>query len=90
MSKVCPTCETIYDDSNAFCPTDGTTLRASDVEAGFIGTVIAERYVITDLLGEGGMGKVYLARHVRLPRQAAIKVLHPHMVADPAALAPVT
>ena len=87
MSKVCPTCETIYDDSNAFCPTDGTTLRASDVEAGFIGTVIAERYVITDLLGEGGMGKVYLARHVRLPRQAAIKVLHPHMVADPAALA---
>lgn len=33
------------------------------------------------------MGKVYLARHVRLPQQAAIKVLRPAMLRDPAAVA---
>ena len=87
MSKVCPVCETIYADSNVFCPVDGTTLHVVDVDGGLIGSVIADRYLVTDLLGEGGMGKVYLARHVRLPQQAAIKVLRADMVRDPAAVA---
>lgn len=87
MSKVCPTCQSTFADVHVFCPTDGTTLRANDLASGFVGTVIADRYVVTDLLGEGGMGKVYLAQHVKLPRQAAIKVLHPSMVQDPAAVA---
>gem|GEM_PF-655781 len=87
MSKTCPTCLATFADSHAFCPTDGTTLRASELASGMVGTVIADRYMILELLGEGGMGKVYLAQHVRLPRQAAIKFLHPHMVQDPAAMA---
>ncbi len=87
MSKTCPTCLATFADSHAFCPTDGTTLRASEPASGMVGTVIADRYMILELLGEGGMGKVYLAQHVRLPRQAAIKFLHPHMVQDPAAMA---
>ena len=32
-------------------------------------------YTIVRLLGSGGMGEVYLARHPRLPRQDALKVL---------------
>ena len=87
MPKVCPVCETVYNDSNAFCPVDGTTLHVVDLEGGLVGSVVADRYLITDLLGEGGMGKVYLARHVRLPQQAAIKVLRREMVSDPAAVA---
>ncbi len=86
MSKVCPTCGTNYSDGNAFCPADGTTLRAAEIGASLIGNVVADRYLVTELLGEGGMGKVYLARHVRLPRDAAIKILHPSMVRDPAAV----
>ncbi len=87
MPKVCPNCNTQYSDAFAVCPNDGATLRAADPGSDFIGTIVADRYVITETLGEGGMGKVYRARHVRLPREAAIKVLHPHMVQDPAAVA---
>ena len=87
MSKICPVCGNTYSDANAFCPADGTTLRAAEVTADLIGSVVADRYLVTDLLGEGGMGKVYLARHVRLPQQAAIKVLRHNMLKDAAAVA---
>jgi serine/threonine protein kinase len=40
----------------------------------FLNTVIGE-YCITELIGEGGMGRVYRAVHTRLNRLAAVKVL---------------
>jgi eukaryotic-like serine/threonine-protein kinase len=36
-------------------------------------------YTVVSKIGEGGMGAVYLARHVTLGRPAAIKVLHPSL-----------
>lgn len=39
-------------------------------------------YEIGALLGAGGMGRVYLAEHVKMGRQCAIKVLHPAMAGD--------
>ncbi len=42
-----------------------------------VGSVLAETYEVTRLIGRGGMGEVWLARHRRLPgKQVAIKVLH--------------
>ncbi len=87
MPKLCPVCGASYVDAMIFCPTDGSSLRAAESDGDLIGMVVADRYLVTDLLGEGGMGKVYLARHVRLPQQAAIKVLRPAMLRDPAAVA---
>jgi serine/threonine-protein kinase len=41
------------------------------------GTVLGETYEITELLGQGGMGAVWTAKHLRLPgKRVAIKVLH--------------
>lgn len=40
-------------------------------------------YTIERVLGAGGMGEVYLARHPRLPRHDALKVLGPAVSADP-------
>ena len=82
MAKVCPTCTKEYGDADLYCPADGTTLQALNASDDLIGTVVADRYLITDKIGEGGMGRVYLARHVRLPQNVAIKVLHPAMVRD--------
>ncbi|MEV6213629.1 serine/threonine-protein kinase [Nocardia sp. NPDC051833] len=45
------------------------------------GTVFAG-YTIERQLGRGGMGSVYLARHPRLPRQTALKLLNPELFAD--------
>src|SRR4029079_6069992 len=44
-----------------------------------IGQTIAERYHVISLLGEGGMGRVYLAEHVRMGRKSAVKVLSPDL-----------
>jgi hypothetical protein len=46
------------------------------------GTVFAG-YTIERLLGAGGMGEVYLARHPRLPRSDALKVLAAQFTTDP-------
>ncbi|HVZ75287.1 MAG TPA: serine/threonine-protein kinase [Polyangia bacterium] len=41
-----------------------------------VGVVVADAYEITGLLGKGGMGAVWAARHLRLPgKRVAIKVL---------------
>ncbi|WP_223884843.1 protein kinase domain-containing protein [Nocardia colli] len=48
-------------------------LRAGEVFAG---------YVIERQLGRGGMGSVYLARHPRLPRRIALKLLSPDLHAN--------
>ncbi|NEW28063.1 serine/threonine-protein kinase [Nocardia cyriacigeorgica] len=44
--------------------------------------VVFAGYLIEGVLGSGGMGTVYLARHPRLPRREAVKVLSPHHSSD--------
>jgi tRNA A-37 threonylcarbamoyl transferase component Bud32 len=48
-----------------------------------IGRVFLGRYEVQRLLGEGGMGRVYLARQADLARQVVVKVMHDHVAADP-------
>jgi len=48
-----------------------------------LGRIFMGRYETVRLLGEGGMGRVYLARQLDLGRQVVVKVMHDHIAADP-------
>jgi len=87
VTKICPQCGTTYEGKVLFCPTDASTLRPTEDSGDLVGTVVADRYLVTERIGEGGMGRVYAAQHVRLPQRAAIKVLHPALLHDADALA---
>jgi len=47
------------------------------------GSVLGNRYVIEGRLGDGAMGTVYKAKHVKFTRYFAIKVLHKHLIENP-------
>jgi serine/threonine-protein kinase len=42
----------------------------------WVGRTIADKYEIISLLGEGGMGAVYMAKHTQVGKRFAIKLLH--------------
>ena len=58
---------------------EGDTPEESDE---LVGTTIDARYEVQKVLGEGGMGLVYKARHVVLDKPLALKVLRPDVSRD--------
>jgi serine/threonine-protein kinase len=75
--KYCTTCKAKYDDSVSFCSIDGEVLEADP--ASIVDTVLDGQYQMEALLGKGGMGAVYRARHILLGDRVAIKVLPPEV-----------
>ena len=82
--KVCPACGAEYGDEAVFCAQDRAPLTSAG--GGLVGQLLGERYQIERKLGEGGMGEVYLARHVMMGRQSAVKVVSAGLSRDPDAI----
>src|SRR5580693_4715654 len=61
----------------------GETPAAGPSPSLSVGDVVAERYRIDAVLGEGGMGIVYRAEHLHLHKAHALKVLLPEWSSMP-------
>jgi serine/threonine protein kinase len=60
-------------------PTD----KGTGLPDALLGRTLAGKYRLELLLGEGGMGAVYRARHIALEKTIAIKVMRREFAADP-------
>ena len=95
-SVTCPNCNHSLRASARFCDDCGFALQSvldstlpmslplpSTPSDSFVGVVLQGKYEIISEIGRGGMGRVYRARHRRLGKEVAIKVIDKKFVSDP-------
>jgi serine/threonine protein kinase len=85
----CEACQHENVDGARFCAKCGAILATpAEGPDPLIGQLIGGRYRVTAVLGEGGMGKVYVGEQQMgsTVRKVAIKTLHAHLSKDPSVL----
>lgn len=82
--KICPDCANRSPGDSRFCASCGSDLAQVAPKAGdpYLGLVLAGKYVIEELIGEGAMGRVYKAKQTTLGKPFAAKILAPHLLHD--------
>jgi tRNA A-37 threonylcarbamoyl transferase component Bud32 len=95
VPKSCPRCQrALPPGATRLCVYCGAPLVRGATDPGFrppqapaadplAGKVISGRFRVEDLIGQGGMGKVYRARHLALERTVVLKMLKPQLLEDP-------
>jgi serine/threonine protein kinase len=84
--KACVKCGKEYQDTTLqACPDDSTNLvdLSSDLPEG---TVLGDRYEVIEVIADGGMGKIYKAKHRLINKYVAVKTILPNMVMSGAIL----
>lgn len=79
---MCLACNREFQEDIQKCPHDGTALISLKTEDDWLGKTLGDRYEITKMLGKGGMGIVYLARHTQMDRWVAVKMLQAELAQD--------
>lgn len=76
--RFCRSCRRIYrEDHDEFCSADGTPLEpVTEEHDPLVGVEIDGRFHLTERLGAGGYGVVYVAEQVGLKRPVAVKMLY--------------
>ncbi len=74
----CPNCMEIIDDGTGKCPKCGMETNVSNAENALpIGTILANRYYVGVVLGQGGFGITYVGCDTKLNKKIAIKEYYP-------------
>ena len=82
---LCLQCGASVEDGVRFCSACGAP---SDIDGGsggsdtLIGRIVGGSYLLQEVVGVGGMGRVYKAEQSTLGRTVAVKVIHPHLLSD--------
>jgi serine/threonine-protein kinase len=76
----CSRCGSSYTKDQEFCGIDGERLSEQATDP-LIGRTV-DRYKIVETIGEGGMARVYRARHVYLEQDFAVKILFGDIASD--------
>jgi len=74
--KYCGKCQNTFPDTVDVCPNDGSPVADFDINS-LVGITIDGKYEVQALLGLGGMGAVFRARHTFINNDVAVKVIHP-------------
>ena len=87
--RTCPQCSEACDSTHRFCPKCGYPVGAVSASESdpLIGSTLPGGYVILELIGVGGMGRVYRAEQTALGRTVAVKIIHPSLLGDESASA---
>ncbi len=63
-----------------------TAYQMKEAAQGRLHELVIGPYLVSDILGEGGMGRVYHAQHTRLGRDVAVKVIRKEKLTNPQTL----
>ncbi len=83
--RLCHQCGASVEDAARFCSACGAPsdeVGGSGASDPLIGRVVGGSYLLQEVVGVGGMGRVYKAEQSTLGRTVAVKVIHPHLLGD--------
>ncbi|MAQ15090.1 MAG: hypothetical protein CMN30_09900 [Sandaracinus sp.] len=81
--RLCHQCGAVATEGDKFCRSCGAAIdNSSNAADPLVGRTIGGSYQVQELVGVGGMGRVYRAEQSTLGRTVAIKVIHPHLLSD--------